>query len=293
MRAAVTAALATLLTMATATRAELREQLVEVPVEVTDAYGKVLRHTISVTLFSDSSNPSPAPILVINHGRPADELRVGPWRARFHDASRFFVGQGFIVAVPTRMGYGVTGGEDVEDTGGCGKKNYAPGYAAAAQQTLAVLDAVRWRADADRDRAVVIGDSFGGATSASLAALNPRGVRAAINFAGGGGADPKTQPMRPCAPAQLEYMFRTHGKTARVPMLWIYTQNDMFMGPRHPKEWFEAYVSQGAPAEFVQYPPLGEDGHSLFTRFPDVWRPKVIEFLQAQGFQLRASRNKG
>jgi hypothetical protein len=73
----------------------------------------------------------------------------------------------------------------------------------------------------------------------------------------------------------------------------------MFMGARHPKEWFEAYVSQGAPAEFVQYPPLGEDGHGLFTRFPEVWIPKVVEFLQAQGFNsvnrpwLRASKDKG
>ncbi|HWP12712.1 MAG TPA: dienelactone hydrolase, partial [Ramlibacter sp.] len=98
---------------------------------------------------------------------------------------------------------------------------------------------------------------------------------------------------RPCAPAQLEHMFRMHGKTARVPMLWIYTENDMFMGPRHPKEWFAAYVREGAPAEFVQYPPLGEDGHGLFTRFPDVWIPKVVEFLQTQGFGLPSLKGNG
>lgn len=286
MRAAATAALATLLMVATATQARLREEQMELPVEVTDGYGKVLRHTILVTVFSETANPAPAPVLVINHGRPADpEGRASLGRARYFEVSRFFVKQGFIVVVPTRIGYGDTGGEDVEDTGGCTKKNYAPGYAAAAQQTLAVLEAVRRRADTDKDKAVVIGESFGGASAASLAALNPRGVRAAINIGGGGGGDPRKQPQRPCEPKQLEHMFRIHGKTAKVPMLWIYAENDMYFGPKHPREWFEAYIGQGAPAQFVQYPPQGEDGHSLFTRFPEVWIPAVVSFLQALGFE--------
>jgi len=183
------------------------------------------------------------------------------------------------------MGYGETGGEDVEDTGSCSNKKYPPGYAVAAQQTLAVLDVVRQRPDADKERAVVMGQSYGGATAATVAALNPPGVRAAINFAGGGGGNPKAQPQRPCAPQQLERMFGVYGKTAKVPMLWVYAENDMYFGPKHPKEWFDAYVGEGAPAEFVQYPPHGEDGHSLFTRFPDVWKPRVVHFLEAQGFK--------
>lgn len=44
MRAATAAMLATLLMLATATQARLREELMELPVEVADAYGKVLRH---------------------------------------------------------------------------------------------------------------------------------------------------------------------------------------------------------------------------------------------------------
>jgi hypothetical protein len=85
-------------------------------------------------------------------------------------------------------------------------------------------------------------------------------------------------------------MFGSYGKTAKVPMLWVYTENDMYFGPKYPKEWFDAYVSAGAPAQFVQFPPHGEDGHSLFTRFPDVWKPKVLEFLEAQGFTASSAR---
>jgi dienelactone hydrolase len=275
-----------------AVQARMLEEQIDLPVTVNDAYGKRIEHTIKVTVFSDDANPRPAPVLVLNHGRAADPLdRVKLGRARYTDASRFLVRLGFIVAVPTRIGYGATGGEDVEDTGLCSKKNYPPGYAAAAAQTLTVLEAMRQRPDAAKDRAVIMGQSFGGATAVTVAALNPAGVQAGINFAGGGGGNPKTQPQRPCAPQSLERMFGGYGKTAKVPMLWVYTENDMYFGPKYPKEWFDAYIGEGAPAQFVQFPPHGDDGHTLFTRFPEAWQPKVVEFLEAQGF--RAPSVKG
>ncbi|HXD42894.1 MAG TPA: dienelactone hydrolase family protein [Ramlibacter sp.] len=273
--------------------ARVLEEQIDLPVTVSDAYGKRIEHTIKVTVFSDDANPRPAPVLVLNHGRaadPADRAKMG--RARYTDVSKFLVQLGFIVAVPTRIGYGVTGGEDVEYTGSCQMRNYPPGYAAAAAQTLTVLEAVRQRPDAAKDRAVIMGQSFGGATAVTVAALNPPGVQASINFAGGGGGNPKTQPQRPCAPQSLERMFGGYGKTAKVPMLWVYTENDMYFGPKYPKEWFDAYTAQGAPAQFVQYPPHGEDGHLLFTRFPEVWKPKVAEFLEAQGFRAPSKQGK-
>ena len=266
--------------------ARIREEQVDLPVEVVDGYHKTLRHTIKVTVFADDRNAGPAPVMVINHGRAVDDAgRLALGRARYGDISRFFVQQGFIVAVPTRMGYGASGGEDVEFTGDCNRKRYPPGFDAAAQQTLAVLAMTRQRPDAAKDKAVILGQSFGGGAAVATASLNPPGVQAAINFAGGGGGDPKTQPQRPCSPQQLELMFADYGRTAQVPMLWIYTENDMYFGPRYPRQWFDAYVKRGAPARFVQFPPHGEDGHSLFTRFPDVWKPEVLRFLEAQGFK--------
>jgi len=189
--------------------------------------------------------------------------------------------------VPTRVGYGASGGEDLEDTGPCNSKRYPPGYAAAAQQTLQVLAALRERQQVRKDRIVVMGQSYGGATAVAVAALNPPGVVAAINFAGGGGGNPKTQPGRPCGPHLLERMFGDYGKTAAVPMLWVYTENDKYFGPAYPKEWFEAFRAAGGRAEFVQFPPWGEDGHSLFTAFPAVWRPAVVAFLRKQGFEMK------
>jgi dienelactone hydrolase len=266
-------------------QARVREEQVDLPVKVVDAYGKAIEQSIKVTIWSDDANPAPAPVLVLNHGRAAEaQERAALGRARYTEASRWFLRRGFIVAVPTRIGYGVSGGEDVEDSGGCSQKNYPPSYAAATRQTLAVLDLVRQRADAAKDRAVVVGQSFGGATSVAVAALNPPGVQASINFAGGGGGNPKTQPQNPCAPHRLEALYKGYGSTAKVPMLWIYTENDMYFGPKLPRQWHQAFVAAGGTAELVQFPPHGEDGHALFTRFPDVWQPKVGEFLDAVGF---------
>jgi len=157
-----------LLTMSAggAVQARVLEEQIDLPVTVSNAYGKRIEQTIRVTVFSDEANPRPAPVLVLNHGRAADSQdRAKLGRARYSDASKFLVQRGFIVAVPTRIGYGITGGEDVEDAGYCNKKNYPPGYAAAAAQTLAVLQAVRQRPDAAKDRAVIMGQSYGGATA--------------------------------------------------------------------------------------------------------------------------------
>jgi dienelactone hydrolase len=266
--------------------AAMREEQIDVPVRVADIYGKVIEQSIKVTVFRDDANPRPAPVLVLNHGRAIQpEARARMGRVRLLEASRFFVARGFIVAVPTRVGYGVSGGPDVEDTGVCTRKNYPPAYAASAEQALAALAAVRERPDAAKDRAIIMGQSFGGATAVAVASMNPSGVQATINFAGGGGGNPETQPQRPCVPQLLERMFKAYGQTARIPMLWVYAENDMYFGPTLPREWYDAYVSHGAPAEFVLFPPQGDDGHQLFYRFQPVWQPKVAEFLDAVGFK--------
>lgn len=277
-----------LLLLASHAQARIVEEQLDLPVQVTDAYGKAIAQSIKVTVFRDDAAPGPQPLLVINHGRAADpQDRAALGRARYSENSRWFAQHGFVVAVPTRIGYGASGGEDVEDAGPCSDKRYPPGYAAAAQQTLQVLAALRDRAQVRKDRIVVLGQSYGGATAVTVAALNPPGVVAAINFAGGGGGNPKTQPGRPCGPHLLERMFGNYGKTAAVPMLWIDTENDKYFGPNHPKEWFEAFRKAGGSGEFVQFPPWGEDGHSLFTAFPAVWRPTVVEFLRKQGFEMK------
>ena len=271
--------------------AKLVEEQADVPVEVEDGFGKAIAMPIKVSFFVDDRTAAPHPLLVINHGRASESaVRAAMGRYRPAEIVRWFARQGFVVAVPTRIGYGQTGGEDVEDSGACTRKTYAPGFQAAAQQTLAVIDAAGARADTLKDRTVVVGQSYGGATSVAVAALNPPGVVAAINFAGGGGGNPKTSAREPCAPVALERLYAGYGRSARVPMLWIYTENDQYWGAEYPKAWLAAFRDGGGRAEFVQFPPHGDDGHSLFTRAPAVWQPTVREFLRAHGFEPKESR---
>lgn len=269
-------------------RAALIEDQAQMPVSIVDPFGKHIEQSITVTFFHDDATPTPRPAIVLNHGRAGTaEERGAMGRARFTVASAWFARQGFLVAVPTRIGYGVTGGEDVEDSGACGNRRFAPSFAAAADQVEATLDLLRQRPDVDPQRLVVLGQSFGGGTVVAVAARNPSGLQLALNFAGGSGGDPKNNPRNPCSPNRMEDLYASYGHSAHVPMLWAYTENDQYWGPKIPHEWFAAFTGNGANAEFHQFTPHGTDGHLLFSRFPDVWQPVVADFLRRHGFEIK------
>jgi dienelactone hydrolase len=268
--------------------ARLVEEQIRVPVKVADAQGRELEHRIIVTIFYESGAPSPYPVLILNHGRSYNAAgRAAVGRARFSVASAWFAGFGFMVAVPTRVGYGVTGGEDVEDSGACNRKNYPPVYNAAAVQTLKVLEVLRERSHVARDRAVVVGQSFGGTTAITVASLGPNGVRGAINFAGGGGGNPDTRPENPCGQPALKRLFADYGRTARIPTLWIYTENDKYFGAKLPRVWFDAFKAAGGVGEYALFPAIGDNGHGLFTSAPQLWQPRVLDFLRSLGYPLK------
>lgn len=286
------AALALLLASASACHARIVEEVLDLPVTATDLYGKTTSQTIKLTVFRDDERPA-SPFLVLNHGRPAMPIEFPQMgRVRFAENSKYFVRLGFAVFVPTRIGYGVSGGEDVEYSGRCSRKHYPPAYEAAAQQVLGVIALARSLPYVDPARGVVVGQSFGGAISIAVAAKGEASVVAAINFAGGGGGNPVDRPGNPCSPELLADLFASYGPGAKIPTLWLYSPNDRFLGDRYPKTWFDAFVANGGHGEFVQLPvlqpPLGEDGHSSFSRNPAAWRPPVERFLEQNGFKAAA-----
>jgi dienelactone hydrolase len=263
------------------------EEVVQIPVEVTDISWRAHRQTISLTIFRDDG-PGKSPFLILNHGRAVNQSgREKLGRARYSANSAYFVAKGFAVFVPTRIGYGVTGGPDVENTGPCDRKNYMPGYEAAAAQSMTVIEYAKSMHYVDGSRGIVLGQSFGGMTAVALAARNIGGVLGAVNFAGGGGGNPDTQPGNPCSEYQLKELFADYGKKARTPMLWLYSQNDMYFGSEHPPRWFEAFKQQGGVGRYIQLPAHGKDGHGSFTSNPSAWKPHVEEFLKSIGFSLR------
>jgi dienelactone hydrolase len=260
------------------------EEVVQIPVVASDRNGQAHRQAITLTVFRDDARAK-SPFLLLNHGRAgtaAGREKLG--RARYSDNSRWLVERGFAVFVPTRVGYGVTGGPDLENTGACAARDYPPGFEAAAAQSRSVLEYARSRPYVDATRGVLLGQSFGGATAVALAAGNPDGVKGAINFAGGGGGDPAKHPDNPCSENRLRATLASYGKSAKTPMLWLYSENDRYWGKDLPRAWFAAFTAQGGNARFVQLPAHGDEGHGSFTSNPGAWRPHVDGFLDELGF---------
>jgi dienelactone hydrolase len=262
----------------------LVEEVVQVPVEVAGGDGQLQRLSITLTVFRDDARER-SPFLVLNHGRAGTaEARKKLGRASYRGNAAYFVMRGFAVFVPTRAGYGVTGGPDLERLGPCDAMRFSPAFEAAAVQTLAVLDYAKARSYVDAKRGVLVGQSFGGATTLALAAKNPDGVKGAINFAGGGGGDPLKRPEEPCSASRLAQTLADYGTTARIPTLWLYSENDKFWGKDHPRHWFAGFTAAGGDARFVPLPAHGEDGHGSFTSNPEAWKPQVEKFLDSLGF---------
>ena len=273
---------------ATACAAAVVEEVMVVTATVENMYGKPVTQPVTVTVFRDDDRAK-APFLVLNHGRPAqpDEYaKMG--RVRFADNARWFVSKGFAVFVPTRIGYGVTGGEDMEYSGLGSARNYAPGFEVAAQQTLRAIELAQGLPYVDGERGMLVGQSFGGSATLATAAKRPPGIVGAINFAGGGGGNPVSRPGEPSRPDLLEKTFAGYGRTTTVPCLWLYSANDRYFGAVYPTQWFDAYRRGNPAAFFVALPPLpaalGPDGHATFTRDPAAWRPAVEAFLDGLGF---------
>ena len=95
-----------------------------------------------------------------------------------------------------------------------------------------------------------------------------------------GGAPRMDTPAQPCRPDMMRAMFADYGRSARIPTLWLYSENDRYFGASQPRAWFDAFVSAGGRGKFIQLPANGDDGHSSFTRNPTAWRPHFEAFLQ-------------
>ena len=172
-------------------------------------------------------------------------------------------------------------GDFFADVGSCDKPNFkGPGLAIATLNTW-IIDYMTRQKLVAPNGVIVVGQSGGGWGAIALSSLNPPSVRAIITFAAGRGGRVDGKPNNNCAPDKLVAATGEFGRTSRIPMLWIYTENDTYFGPEVSKPMYAAFTAAGGNAEYHLLPPFGSDGHFMIDSKDAVplWAPLVSEFL--------------
>ncbi len=240
------------------------------------------------TLLVRSDEPGRHPLVLLNHGSPrvaAERPDMSP--NELLPQAIELARRGWTAAMVMRRGYGDSGGGFAEDRGSCQDPNYLRGAAAAVADLRAAIGFLAKRSEIDASRILSVGVSAGGFATVALTADPPPGLVAGVSFAGGRGSD-KTDHV--CGEDKEVAAFAALGKNSRLPMLWVYAQNDHFFGPALAQRFRDAFAGAGGNLTFIKAPPFGTDGHFLFSLsgIPQ-WTPMVDEFLKAQNLVVRAS----
>jgi dienelactone hydrolase len=267
--------------------ARIIEEIIEVPVSVSNSNftnNPKFEQKITVTIWRDDAIKK-APYLLFSHGRAGTDQERGKFgRSSEKRNSEYFASKGFTVILPTRIGYGVSGGPDADYSGACGNKNYLEARKVAIDQSKQVLNHVFDFSYIDKTKGIVVGQSVGGFTTIGLSAENISGLKGAINFAGGDGGDPIKSAEKPCGDYLIKDTFAKYGASNKVPTLWLYSVNDKFWGEQLPKDWFAAFQKAGGKGQFISLPAYKEDGHSIFRGDLNAWKNDFEKFIKEIGF---------
>ena len=228
--------------------------------------------------------PGRHPLAVLTHGtsdKEEERERVTPW-AQLGQAM-WFARRGYVAIVVTRRGYGRSGGKRDGESGGCRSRrggSFQQAGEESADDLRAVIKYGQGLAEIDSTTVVSMGISTGGFAQVALSANPPPALKAAINFAGGRGADGHEHN---CDLYGLIEAYKDFGKAAHkhgdLPMLWVYAQNDHWFTPSMAQQFEAAYTKSGDPVQFVLAAPDRDEGHHLYSHI-SAWTDTVQAFLK-------------
>jgi dienelactone hydrolase len=233
----------------------------------------------------------PFPLVVMNHGVSLNQRERSFFPlVEFRDAAMWFARRGYMVVAPSGPGYGAAALDEPErglyssfysQIGRCENPNFRDAGLAKALLDKWIIEYMTEQKRIVPDNVIVVGQSAGGWAAIALSSQNLPALRAIITFAAGRGGRVGGKPNNNCAPDKLVIAAGEFGRSARVPMLWIYSENDTFFGPALSKQMHEAYVGAGGKAEYHMLPPFGNDGHFLIGSADAIplWAPLVGPFL--------------
>ncbi|WP_424630955.1 alpha/beta hydrolase family protein [Bradyrhizobium sp. SYSU BS000235] len=233
----------------------------------------------------------PFPLVIMNHGvaLQARERAFFPL-VEFRDAAMWFARRGHLVVAPVGSAYGATA-HDIPERGvyspffsrigNCQNPNFRDAGLAVALVDTWIIDYMTAQKMTEPRNVIVVGQSAGGWAAIALSSRNPPEIRAIITFAAGRGGRVDGKPNNNCAPDKLVEATGEFGRTARIPSLWIYSENDTFFGPALTKRMHDAYTGAGGLAEYQMLPPFGDEGHFLIGSRDAIplWEPLVSQFL--------------
>jgi pimeloyl-ACP methyl ester carboxylesterase len=235
------------------------------------------------TMILRPDRPGRFPLVLLVHGtNPAAGQAFRAAAARQSPADLLnpavaFAQHGYAVASIMRRGFGRSEGRFAETLSGpCDDQDYLAVGQIAAQDVTGAVATLRGEPWVEPDQVLLMGHSTGGFAVTAAAADNPAGVIGVLNFEAAHGS----VPGRTCSPDHLVADAGIFGRTARIPALWVYAENDRSAPPALGRRMIDAYVASGAPAQFKILPPFGVDGHAMVPMGPaDIWWPAVESFL--------------
>ncbi|MBA4343261.1 MAG: dienelactone hydrolase [Methylibium sp.] len=246
----------------------LNESLVFVPSAPPDA------PSLEATLFVPDGT-GPFPLAVLNHGKLPGPSRKQPrWRPL--DLVRGWLQRGYAVYLPMRAGYANSGGPD--DDPNC--PDIAANGRAGGAHVRRAVDTLAGRADIDLTRIVMLGHSAGALSTLGYLDQPHPGVRVAVNLAGGWRANLKWCAWQDALVSGMQAMAPAASK---VPVMWLYAENDSYFDPALAERMFRAFKDSGGQGVMRRLAAVGDDGHTAVLEdlgLKLVW-PKIDALLAA------------
>ncbi len=235
----------------------------------------------------------PFPLAIMNHGVSLDPVQRSFFPlVEFRDAAMWFARRGYMVVAPAGSGYGAAAVEVAEDwtvqrrflfQGREVQQSQFPSMPASPSPNSISGSSntpTSSGASCPTTSSSSANPPAAGRRLRCRASIRPP-VKAIITFAAGRGGRVDGKPNNNCAPDKLVEAAGEFGRSSRVPMLWMYIENDTYFSPELGKRMHAAFTAAGGKAEFHVFPPHGSDGH-FFVGAADavpIWSPVVAVFL--------------
>lgn len=227
------------------------------------------------------SGSGPFRLAVVNHGSEQDpSRRVSMPAPAFPGVTAWLLAKNYAVLVPQRPGHGATGGRYLEDQGSCNAADYVLAGNGAADSIDAAVNYMTSQPKIRKDGVLVVGNSAGGWGAIALAARNPANVAGVVTFSAGRGGRNYDRPNTNCSPDRLIAAAGVYGRTARIPTLMLYAENDTYFPRTLSSGMANAYRQGGANVTYRLLPPVRTgEGHALIDAPESLWSADFSRFL--------------